>query len=224
MSRRNRGRGNRGFPTQAGAGLGNRRLRRRLGGVTRAPMELRAMGSTMTNGGFDPVPVASSIKVQHRVQLNFTTSPTAGTPLPLTTGLISAAIPGVAAWDSFRILKLDVWGSDTNDVTVTVAGPESDAAVFTDWGTPGSRRCALHIVPAFSARSLWQLTATAGTPASVPQFLFSSRAVSSALVINLTLELQTVTILAPVFVEGVLVPVDPAVEAARQQMLRLRLS
>jgi hypothetical protein len=194
--RRNRGRGGRRTRTTVGVnGLGNRRQ------ITRTPLELRAMSSQLTNGSNDPIPVYDTIKLKHRIQILGTLPATTPFQQDITTGTINANIPGgTTSWDKFRIVKIDVWGSDTQGISLafppTTATPdvESDGATFSDWGVPGSRRCALHVVPAFSYRSRWQYLATA-SPVVMFSLIGSGPAptVGQFYILNITLELQTVT-------------------------------
>jgi hypothetical protein len=189
MTRRNRGRTNRGIGTQARAGLGTRRVQRRLGGVTRAPMEPRAMGSTMTNGTRDPTNILSTIKVQHRTQLELASIPTAG--LAITPATIIARTPGLAAaWARLRLLKVDMWGLDTSSVSLRFDGSGFDGAQFTDWGTPGNQRAQIHAVPDFASRATWFSTGSTTTLFTV---LTDSTASTTSIILNVTLELQTIT-------------------------------
>jgi hypothetical protein len=167
----------------------------------RDPVELRAMGSSMVSGQSDPVPVDSTIKVQHRVQLLVTTPSTPGTVTPVSGTLISAQLPGgatgSAGWNQYRLLKIDAWGSDTANITINMSGATSsgsgDAAVFTDWGTPGSRRATLHVRPNLSLRTQWNI---AGATAFA-LFGLSSLTASVPVIVNLTLELQSLPVASP---------------------------
>jgi hypothetical protein len=160
-------------------------------------MELRAMGSTMVSGSIDPAPVLTTIKVQHRIQINATLT---GTPptLQITTSIIANQIPGTAAaWDNFRLMKIDVWGPDEGNISVFMNGSPYDGAQFTDWGTPGNRRCQLHIAPNFQGRQNWQTLTGAAN-----QFLLKgSTTTSGAYILNLTLELQSEPLVLPQLVE-----------------------
>jgi len=162
--------------------------------IPRAPMQLRAMGSTMTNGDIDPVPVNTSIKLQHRIQMVFQTPSTANTPIEVTNGAITAQIPGHSGFAGFRIMKIDAWGNDTASLTVGISAPGNDHATFTDWGSPGARRSALHIVPSFDVRSLWQNIDSSGV---INQFFVQSSGVTTPCIVNLTLELQSLTVVPP---------------------------
>jgi len=163
-------------------------------------MELRAMGSTMTNGDPDPSPVNSTIKVQHKIQLAITSNATVNTPTFVTIGNLATNVPGVAGWDTFRLMKISAWGSDTANITVDMNIPGStvptqgDAGVFTDWGTAGASRAALHIVPAFSQRQLWLPLSTSSTTG---MFSFSSQTAGVLCIFNLTVELQTLPVTSP---------------------------
>jgi len=158
----------------------------------RAPMEPRAMGSMMTNGDIDPVPVNSSIKLRHRIQLAIATSTTSGTVVNVTTASIVANLPGSSGFVAFRIIKIDAWGNDADSLTIRMEAPGNDLASFTDWGTPGARRSALHISPSFDVRTAWQVLS-----GSANQFGVSSTGTSVGVIINLTLELQSSTIAIP---------------------------
>jgi len=201
MTRRNnRGRANRGIGTQARVGLGTRRVQRRLGGATRAPMEPRAMGSTMTNGTRDPTQVMTTIKVQHRTQLELGGVPSAGTII--TPSLITGRTPGgPSAWARLRLLKVDMWGLDTSSVSLLFNGAGFDGAQFTDWGTPGNQRSQIHAVPDFASRATWFLTSSVTPLFTV---LTDSTAATTSIVLNVTIELQTAlgpTFLASSFLE-----------------------
>jgi len=160
----------------------------------RQPMELRAMSSSLVTGQADPVPVDSTIKVQHRVQLVVSTSATANTPTNITVAMITAAIPGstdVAShfgWEQFRLMKIDAWGIDTNNLIINVNNPRGDTATFTDWGTPGARRAALHIRPNFEVRSNFIATSGSGTTSF---FSIASGGTTVGVILNLTLEIQS---------------------------------
>jgi len=189
-------------------GLGNRRRQRNNG--SRAPLELRAMGAEMTSGPSDPEPVHSTIKVRHRVQL-VVSVPAGG--LGITSAAIGAVVPGgISAWNTYRLMKLSIWGTDQmgggaasptlplppisvqfNAPTASGVPPPTDASSFSDWGTAGSARANLHILPSFSLRELWQLLNTTDTQFTV----VVGAAAETNVVINLTLELQTTTATLP---------------------------
>jgi len=158
------------------------------------------MGSTMSNGDPDPSPVNSTIKVQHKIQFTVMSSATANTPVFVTIGNLASNVPGVAGWDTFRLMKISVWGTDTANISVDMNVPGStvpsqgDAGVFTDWGTPGAARAALHIVPAFSQRQTWLPLSTSSTTG---MFSFSSLTSGVLCIFNLTVELQTLPVAAP---------------------------
>jgi hypothetical protein len=154
------------------------------------------MGSTMTNGDVDPTPVNSSIKLAHRVQL-VVPLPTANTAVEITNGMIAAQVPGNAGFTGFRLMKIDAWGNDTSSLTVFLTAPGNDQASFTDWGSPGARRSALHITPSFDVRTAWQVLSSAG---GVNQFsVQSGSAVTTGIIINVTIELQSLTVTPPQF-------------------------
>lgn len=169
---------------------GNGRFR---GTLVQAPMAPRAMLSIRTNGAMDPEPVEYTIRVQHRVQFS----------LPLTAGVATQSLtperledrtPGTGAWDRIRLIKIDAWGPTAGHVQIDMTGgsgsAETEASRFVDWGTPGSRRAVLHVVPAFSLRNSWFSTSLSSSLADVS---FSGPATGDDLecVINCTVEVAT---------------------------------
>jgi hypothetical protein len=151
----------------------------------------------MVSGAPDPVPVNSTIKVQHRIQINVgLRSPTS--PTPVTTRDIANNLPGGgSAWDKYRIIKIDAWGNDVLPISLQMTGnavAPVDGASFTDWGSPGARRAELHIMPAFSFRSAWQPLSGADTQFSMWTNLASA---NDTAIVNITLELQTERISDP---------------------------
>jgi len=195
----NRRRRRNNLPVGRSLVVGQPAVRRNRGFRSRNPMELRAMGSTMTNGDPDPSPVNSTIKVQHKIQIVVTSNATVNTPTPITIGNLATNVPGVSGWDTFRLMKVSAWGSDTANITVdmnsgSTVPSQGDAGVFTDWGTTGASRAALHIVPAFSQRQLWLVLSTSST---TPLFSFSSQTAGVICIFNLTVELQTLPVASP---------------------------
>lgn len=189
-------------------GVGNRR--RLLGNQSRPPLELRAMGAQLVNGSVDPEPVYSTIKVKHRIQLVLVV-PTGG--LPVTVAMITSVIPGSASWSQFRIMKLSAWGTDVTGtpgagvvaplppLSIQFPGstsnmPDIDSATFSDWGTAGAARANLHIIPSFSQRQGWQ---PVSTTSGIVQFTVVTGVAESNVIVNLSLELQSVTTPLPNF-------------------------
>jgi len=115
-------------------------------------MKMLRSSTTRVNGPIDPTNVEDSVILTKQVQLNTGTGSADITPAKL-----AAALPGGAAvWKTLRLVKLSVYGLDTGQVTLTFSAlAGGDEAVFTDAGTPGNRRCQIHVSPTFTQRNTW---------------------------------------------------------------------
>lgn len=162
------------------------------------------MSSRQVRGPVDPVAINDTIKVRHRVQIPISASSSA---VGVTEAIIASFIPGgPTAWPHFRILHIDVWGpgdittgsSSLSPVAFSMSSAQrGDGATFTDWGTFGSQRANLHIVPNFDFRSDWKVS-------SATNVLFTLHSTGSSslqqqLIVNVTLELRTVSQALPNF-------------------------
>lgn len=88
----------------------------------------------------DPPVVERSIRITKRFEGTLVMGPNAITPAK-----IALAIPGGSTfWTAMRIEKIDVWGSDTDFLSVTVNTLSASAPMrFVDNGVPGAKRCAI---------------------------------------------------------------------------------
>lgn len=196
-----RGRRNRGIAAQGRRGLGNRDGNRNRRGAS-APLDPRAMGSVMTNGASDPRPINTTIKVQHRLQVIFT--PTAAAPtLTVTPALLAAQLSGGSTgWPDMRIMKIDAWGNTADGVFVILNSPESDLSEFNDFGTLGSHRAVVHVLPNFAMRSTWYPSGSTSSIFTFGSILGVATSVSSdttPFVLNVTVELQSPVFASPQF-------------------------
>lgn len=181
------------FPN--GVTTGRRKGRGR--GRQTSQLDPRAMAAQRLVAEFDPPPVNLAIKHIHKLQ--FVLTPASGV-FSVTNGTFSSYIPGgTAAFISFRVMKISVWGLANSDGTIrvttqwgTFTDEQSDVMTFQDSGTMGQSRPQLHIIPSFAQRNHWVPANSTGTEA-----IFSGLSNSSTVTIQLTLELQTVASTAP---------------------------
>lgn len=92
----------------------------------------------------EPPPAERTIKVMKRIQVLV---PAAASTVQVTPSFLSAGVPGgLTFWTSMRVDKLDIWGSDTDRISVEVlpiSGWSQPPFVVNDSGSPGNRRCAV---------------------------------------------------------------------------------
>lgn len=90
----------------------------------------------------DPPEIVHTIRVMKRVQLTQTVT----TPFSITPAALALAIPGgLTYWNSFRIERVDVWGTANVDNTLSVSLPAVSAGsqppvTYVDTGIAGQRR------------------------------------------------------------------------------------
>jgi len=170
----------------------NRPVRRK------APVDLRATAATRGYCPPDPVAVNSTIKTNHIIQISET-----GTAVStsITNGTLFSNTPGAAGWQSFRIRKIQVWGSDAGGnngslpaLAIQIPGGSTSAGMsFSDLGTAGSRRPAISIMPDAQYREVWHPMVSGGT-----QVLFNILCDAPYIfVVNVTLELVSATVTLP---------------------------
>jgi len=157
------------------------------------------MVSRYTRGTADPEPVRYTVTANHRVQI---TNPTLTTGVFQVTGsTIAAALPGTgAAWQTFRIKKISAWGTDANTTSPTIplgllmntvdrdGGALGDQAEFHDYGTAGSMRPQIHVLPSFAVRQYWFNSSNG----NIMAFSSSTTAPPGSIIVNLSLELESV--------------------------------
>jgi hypothetical protein len=161
-------------------------------------MEPRAVAAQRVGVAPDPVAVNSAIKVHYVCQLSMkaiaaTTS--------ITNGMVFPTIPGAAGFQSFRILKISLWGTDQSEaisgtsdpggltpVSLQLfAGAKTSGMTFSDFGTAGAHRACIGVLPDFDFRTTWIPVTASG---SVALFNVVST-VNRSFVLNLSLELVT---------------------------------
>jgi len=177
------------------------------------------MGSTLISGDPDPVPVNETVKVHHRIQLEVT-GVQSGTELTVP-NIVSRLPGGSSAWAAFRIIRVDVWGDPTGNANLSVANtaPYNDMASFSDYGTPGERRPSIHFRPNWETRSNWILTSATSNILDV----YSNGTAGVVCVVNITLELQSVTVSLPGYLSLMKRSKDAAANVAAESSKHLTL-
>jgi hypothetical protein len=118
-----------------------------------------------------------SMKVEALVGLTLVTTSSQGSPV--TRDNLVAMLPGGAVvWDRYRIVKIEVWGGDTQsggtpapDLNLTITPiRDTETTVFTDSGTAGSDRAHICVRPSTLFQQQWLSTA----PDNTAQFYLGS--------------------------------------------------
>jgi hypothetical protein len=144
----------------------------------------RFMGTTRVNGPADPLAATRDIVVTKRVLFRLTLA--AGT-VDLTPARIAGHLPAIPAGLEYRIQKASFYAAAANDSFLSVDDLTSDLASFSDFGTQGSVRPQVHLVPALELRQTW---IPSGATGPVAIYHIASAPVTGTIVVSLTLEIR----------------------------------
>ena len=149
-----------------------------------------------TTGPFDPCPTTSDVAVKHKFTVKVTS---AADGLFIANGQFFANLtPHVAtafSFDRFRVLKISAFAPASAGSFISAKGLTgstvaqlitTDEFNFIDYGTQGSRRPVLHIIPNLQVRQTWF-----PVNVNVGEFFQFQTLPSTEIILQVTLELRT---------------------------------